>query len=52
MQHAGGNRSQAGRILGLSHVTLRAKLRSMETPCEKTTLPEGTEHEPPQEDGE
>jgi two-component system nitrogen regulation response regulator GlnG len=28
MQEAGGNRSQAGRILGLSHVTLRAKLRS------------------------
>ena len=29
MQHAGGNRSQAGRILGLSQVTLRAKLRNM-----------------------
>ena len=29
MQHAGGIRSQAGRILGLSQVTLRAKLRSM-----------------------
>jgi DNA-binding NtrC family response regulator len=29
MQHVGGNRSQAGRILGLSQVTLRAKLRSM-----------------------
>ena len=29
MQHAGGNRAQAGRILGLSQVTLRAKLRSM-----------------------
>ena len=30
MQQVGGNRSQAGKILGLSHVTLRAKLRSME----------------------
>ena len=40
MQHVDGNRSQAGRILGLSHVTLRAKLRSMETPCEKAT-PQG-----------
>ncbi len=29
MQHAGGNRSQAGKILGLSQVTLRAKLRNM-----------------------
>ncbi|MHB8973642.1 MAG: response regulator [Pirellulaceae bacterium] len=29
MQHVGGNRSQASKILGLSHVTLRAKLRSM-----------------------
>ena len=29
MQHAGGNRSQAGKILGLSQVTLRARLRSM-----------------------
>ena len=29
MQHAGGNRAQAGRILGLSQVTLRAKLKSM-----------------------
>lgn len=30
MQHVGGNRSQAGKILGLSHVTLRAKLRTVE----------------------
>jgi DNA-binding NtrC family response regulator len=29
MQHAGGNRSQAVKILGLSQVTLRAKLRNM-----------------------
>jgi DNA-binding NtrC family response regulator len=29
MQHVGGNRSQASKILGLSHVTLRAKLRGM-----------------------
>lgn len=32
MQHVEGNRSKAGGILGLSHVTLRAKLRSMDTP--------------------
>ncbi len=30
MEHAGGVRSQAGKILGLSQVTLRAKLRTME----------------------
>jgi two-component system nitrogen regulation response regulator GlnG len=30
MQHVGGHRSQAAKILGLSLVTLRAKLRSME----------------------
>ena len=35
MQHVNGNRSQAGSILGLSHVTLRAKLRSMKTPYEE-----------------
>ena len=29
MQYVSGNRSQAGKILGLSHVTLRAKLRNM-----------------------
>lgn len=29
MQQANGNRSQAGKILGLSQVTLRAKLRNM-----------------------
>jgi two-component system, NtrC family, response regulator AtoC len=40
MQHVDGNRSQAGKILGLSHVTLRAKLRSMKTPCEKV-MPKG-----------
>ncbi len=34
MQHAAGNRSQAGKILGLSHVTLRAKLRSMDVPVD------------------
>ena len=28
MHEADGNRSQAGKILGLSHVTLRAKLRT------------------------
>lgn len=32
MRQAAGNRSQAGRILGLSHVTLRAKLRSISRP--------------------
>ncbi len=30
MQHVGGHRSQAAKILGLSLVTLRAKLRSMD----------------------
>ena len=32
MQHVRGNRSQASRILGLSHVTLRAKLRGLSEP--------------------
>ena len=32
MRHANGNRSLAGKILGLSHVTLRAKLRNTESP--------------------
>jgi DNA-binding protein Fis len=41
MRHASGNRSQAGRILGLSHVTLRAKLRSMETPRTGETPQDG-----------
>jgi DNA-binding NtrC family response regulator len=31
IEHVHGNRRQAGKILGLSHVTLRAKLRSTET---------------------
>jgi two-component system nitrogen regulation response regulator GlnG len=34
MQQVGGNRSQAGKILGLSQVTLRAKLRSMAPPTD------------------
>lgn len=37
MQHAGGVRSQAGKILGLSQVTLRAKLRTMEPFTESAT---------------
>jgi two-component system nitrogen regulation response regulator GlnG len=37
MHHVDGNRSQAGGLLGLSHVTLRAKLRSIEASCEKAT---------------
>jgi DNA-binding NtrC family response regulator len=40
MQRVDGNRSQAGKILGLSHVTLRAKLRSMERPCDDVTSQE------------
>ena len=39
MQRVDGNRSQAGRILGLSHVTLRAKLRSMD-PAREGATPE------------
>jgi DNA-binding NtrC family response regulator len=37
MQHAGGNRSHAGRILGLSQVTLRMKLRSMDSSIDPTS---------------
>ena len=40
MQQVDGNRSQAGKILGLSHVTLRAKLRNMKTPCDDVTSQE------------
>jgi two-component system, NtrC family, nitrogen regulation response regulator GlnG len=46
MQHVGGNRSQAGGILGLSHVTLRAKLRSMESPREEVKPQEEIDQEP------
>jgi two-component system, NtrC family, response regulator AtoC len=48
MQHVDGNRSQAGRLLGLSHVTLRAKLRNMELPCEKATPKGETNQQPSQ----
>lgn len=40
MQHAGGNRSRAGNILGLSQVTLRAKLRSMGVADAKAVNPD------------
>jgi DNA-binding NtrC family response regulator len=46
MQDVSGNRSQAGKILGLSHVTLRAKLRSMETSFEMAKSQERTDQEP------
>lgn len=48
MQHVDGNRSQAGRLLGLSHVTLRAKLRNMELPCDKATPKRETNQQPSQ----
>jgi two-component system nitrogen regulation response regulator GlnG len=38
MQQVGGNRSQAGKILGLSQVTLRAKLRSMAPPTDSDAV--------------
>lgn len=38
MQHAGGNRSLAGRLLGLSHVTLRAKLRGLSASTRPDTV--------------
>ena len=38
MQHASGNRSQAGKILGLSQVTLRARLRSMASSSDVTLV--------------
>ena len=37
MQNVENNRSQAGKLLGLSHVTLRAKLRSMDASKEEAT---------------
>ncbi len=47
MQQAGGNRSHAGKMLGLSHVTLRAKLRSMEQPGKTKQASAGSAREPP-----
>jgi two-component system nitrogen regulation response regulator GlnG len=48
MQQSGGNRSQAGKMLGLSHVTLRAKLRSIESLREPKRSPGDTEPQPPE----
>ncbi len=48
MQHAGGNRNRAAEILGLSRVTLRARLRDMDMAVEKILLPrpdDGPEHD-------
>jgi DNA-binding NtrC family response regulator len=39
MQQAGGNRNRAAEILGLSRVTLRAKLRSLNLSVEKVVAP-------------
>jgi two-component system nitrogen regulation response regulator GlnG len=39
LQHAGGNRNRAAEILGLSRVTLRARLRDMDMAVEKILLP-------------
>ncbi len=39
MQHAEGNQNRAAEILGLSRVTLRAKLRSMRLAVEKVVTP-------------
>ncbi len=39
MQHAGGQQNRAAEILGLSRVTLRAKLRHMQMFVEKTLTP-------------
>jgi two-component system nitrogen regulation response regulator GlnG len=39
MQQAGGNRNRAAEILGLSRVTLRAKLRGMNVAVEKVIAP-------------
>jgi two-component system nitrogen regulation response regulator GlnG len=43
MQHASGQQNRAAEILGLSRVTLRAKLRHMQLSVEKTLAPRETE---------
>ena len=43
LQHVGGNRSQAAKILGLSQVTLRGKLRNM-APSKDSTLAPPTDN--------
>ena len=45
MQQAGGNRNRAAEILGLSRVTLRARLRGMNVAVEKVIASRG-DHEP------
>jgi DNA-binding NtrC family response regulator len=52
MQRCGGNRSQAGKILGLSHVTLRAKLRSMDPSGEARQNPKPSTRESREEPSE
>lgn len=43
MRHANGNRGHAAKILGLSHVTLRARLRSANSAAEDTPPPSAME---------
>ena len=43
MQHVGGNRTQAAKILGLSLVTLRAKLRTMDPSTDEVMAPQDDE---------
>ncbi len=43
LRHAGGQQNRAAEILGLSRVTLRAKLRHMQLSVEKTLAPRETE---------
>ncbi len=43
MQHAGGQQNRAAEILGISRVTLRAKLRQMQAQVEKVLAPRKTE---------
>jgi nitrogen regulation protein NR(I) len=43
LRHSGGQQNRAAEILGLSRVTLRAKLRHMQLSVEKTLAPRETE---------
>lgn len=43
MRQAGGQQNRAAEILGISRVTLRAKLRHMHLAVEKVLLPRQTE---------
>lgn len=52
LQHAHDNRAQAGKLLGMSHVTLRAKLKAFDKPDERAKVRPEVQRTPPHAPGE